>query len=137
MHFIVGMQNSQSTINALVANGKRFMAYEIIKRLHSNNDLEILHLLSDGFAENESKKGQKYKVFKTSMDIKVCTNEEYIKQKLDYLHSSPCAKKWNLAAHPLDYKHSSIRFCEEHDIRIKSKLTLYSALFEERTTQAL
>ena len=36
-------------------------------------------------------------------------------QKLDYIHTNPLAKDWNLVEDTCDYKYSSARFYEEGD----------------------
>jgi hypothetical protein len=104
------------------------MAYEIIKRLEESRNIEVLTELSKGVLPFERKKGQLHKVFESSFDVKVCRNREFIKQKLDYIHNNPCSKKWMLADEPIKYKHSSMRFYEEYDSSVKSKLTNYREL---------
>jgi len=44
VHVLIGFRNVDQSINTIVGNGKRFMAYEIIKRLKEQNQLKILLL---------------------------------------------------------------------------------------------
>jgi hypothetical protein len=36
--------------------------------------------------------------------------QEFIRQKLDYIHANPCRGKWQLCADMTDYEHSSARY---------------------------
>ena len=46
IHLLVSFINAKQSINTIIGNGKRFMAYEIIKRLEANNEAELLQKLS-------------------------------------------------------------------------------------------
>ncbi len=37
VHALIGFQNTGKSINKIVGNGKRFIAYEIINRLQTQN----------------------------------------------------------------------------------------------------
>jgi hypothetical protein len=50
-------------LNKIIGNGKRFMAYEIIKRLEQGKRKDILDYLAEYVSERERKKGQLHKVF--------------------------------------------------------------------------
>ena len=55
-------------------------------------------------------KDRKLQVWKrNSMSIDLY-NEEFLLQKLNYIHKNPCHPKWELAAHPSDYLYSSAKF---------------------------
>jgi len=114
----------------LVGNGKRFIAYELIKRLKHNGHDEMLKILKAGVSMAEQKKGQLHKVFEESFDLKICKTQSFIKQKLDYIHRNPCSKKWKLVENPINYKHSSMKFYDTYGNGIKSKLTPYTMLLE-------
>ena len=131
VHVMIGLRNSNQTINTIVSNGKRFMAYEIIKRLQKMNRKEILIKLEAGVTNREKSKGQVHKVFENSFDVKICESTRFIEQKLNYMHLNLCSKKWKLVDNPIDYQHSSMRFYETFHPNIKSKLTPYTALFED------
>lgn len=132
VHCLVGLNNSQQCINTHVGNGKRFMAYELAKRLEEGNHHDLLRLLEKGVTEKERSKGQLHKAFEASNDIKLCESAWFTQQKLDYMHRNPCSKKWNLVENPIDYKHSSMRFYLDYGKPgLASKLTPYTALFEQ------
>jgi REP element-mobilizing transposase RayT len=42
IHVVLAFKNSDKTINTIIGNGKRFMAYEIVNRLKEGGQTEIL-----------------------------------------------------------------------------------------------
>ena len=72
-------------LNKIIANAKRFMAYELIKRLENANDHDTLNHLASAVTEREKKKGQLHKVFTDSFDARGIYNEKFFNQKLKYL----------------------------------------------------
>ena len=83
-------------LNYLVANGKRFMAYEIVKKLEMLGRVDLLGILQDSVRVSEKKKGKKHKVFRQFFDAKECFSIEMLEQKLDYIHANSVSGKWNL-----------------------------------------
>lgn len=118
LHFLVFVSEESKRINQLVSNGKRFMAYEIVKRLKEQRNNLILKELREGVDMNEAINGKHHQVFEPSFDCKMCLNEKFIRQKLNYIHRNPLSKKWSLAETTIDYLHSSARFYEtgEHSV---------------------
>ncbi|HVT84410.1 MAG TPA: hypothetical protein VHD35_04365 [Chitinophagaceae bacterium] len=107
LHALIAFKHSDKTINTIISNGKRFMAYEIISRLQQQQATEILKQLSDAVSSSDKKRGKLHQVFEPSFDWKECRNNDFIKQKLNYMHDNPCKGVWNLAANAVDYPHSS------------------------------
>jgi len=107
---LVAFKNSQTSINTIIGNGKRFMAYEIVKRLQEKKETELLQQLTDGVTPRDFKRGKLHTVFEASFDWKECRSDKFIDQKLDYMHDNPCRGVWNLAASPELYLHSSALF---------------------------
>jgi len=99
-------------LNTLVGNGKRFMAYELVRRLKSMNNDEVLSQLRESRTEGEVASGKLHHVFETSFDALLCYTRKFLLQKLTYIHNNPCAKKWMLAANSIEYIHSSALFYE-------------------------
>ncbi|MBX9852488.1 MAG: hypothetical protein K2X86_12125 [Cytophagaceae bacterium] len=95
-----------------MGTGKRFMAYEMVRRLEKRKEYSLLKQLSEGVEENERRRGKKHQVFAPSFDVKICDSEIMIEQKLDYMHNNPVSGKWNLVNDYTDYKHSSAAFYE-------------------------
>jgi REP element-mobilizing transposase RayT len=112
VHVLLYFPQMPKSLNMVVGNAKRFMAYEIIKRLEEKKENKLLDLLHGGVKKREAKKGQIHKVFEDSFDAKECFSEEFIFQKLQYIHHNPVSKKWNLVSDFTDYEHSSASFYE-------------------------
>jgi REP element-mobilizing transposase RayT len=110
VHAIIAFRNTGKTINAIVSNGKRFMAYALVKALEAQQHHDILQVMAAARNATEIATQKKHKVFEPSFDWKWCNSELMIDQKLQYLHSNPCKGKWNLAASPIEYEHSSAKY---------------------------
>ncbi len=104
-----------SSINALLANAKRFLAYAIRNRLKEKEEHALLNVLGAAVRPSDAVRGQHYRVFMPSSDIRECYAEAMIQQKLDYIHANPVKGKWMLAENYLDYPHSSAGFYERGD----------------------
>jgi REP element-mobilizing transposase RayT len=110
IHALIGFSNSDSSINSIIGNGKRFMAYEMIRRLNEKKEVELLDKLAQAVKKRDEKRGKLHEVFEQSFDWKECSSDRFIDQKLDYMHDNPCRGVWRLAANPVDYLHSSAKF---------------------------
>ena len=112
IHFLLFLHEKNKIINNLISNGKRFMAYDIVKILKNQNNCSIINILKDGVSENEMGKGKNHQVFEPSFDAKICWSEEVIVQKLDYIHHNPVFGIWNLVGDFTEYIHSSAKYYE-------------------------
>jgi len=113
IHVLLYFPQMPKSLNSIISNAKRFMTYEIVKRLKQSNQEEILDILFSGVKNKEKNKGQIHKVFEESFDAKECFSEKFIYQKLSYIHLNPISKKWNLVNDFTDYEHSSASFYEK------------------------
>ena len=110
VHALISFVNTKQSINTIIGNGKRFMAYEIIERLKANNETALLEQLA-GKVEATKKQNKKlHEVWELSFDWKDCRSNDFIYQKLDYMHLNPCTGKWQLTINPIEYLHSSAKF---------------------------
>jgi len=116
LHFIAYLGNKAPLLNKLIANGKRFIAYDIIKRLKSKNFKNVLNELSENISEKSRAKGQRHYVFKSSFDAMLLDSEFLIEQKLDYIHHNPVSGKWQLTSDYVDYPYSSACFYERDQV---------------------
>lgn len=105
-------EDSPNTINQLLANGKRFIAYDIIKGLELLRKEIILQELFNATSEKAKGSGKKHRVFKTSSDIKEILSLDMLITKLEYIHRNPCQGKWNLVGDYTRYMHSSASYYE-------------------------
>lgn len=111
-HVILYFLEEKFDLNKVIGNGKRFIAYEIIKRLKESNKLELLNQLKNAVSEGERIKGQKHRVFEESFDAKPIYNDSFLTQKLEYIHLNPVRGKWSLVDDFALYEHSSSAFYE-------------------------
>ena len=109
-HLLIYVSEKSPSIDKLIGNGKRFIAYEIVERLKRLERHQLLEKLAAGVSKKEQKRGKLHKVFMPSFDAKVCLSDTFIWQKLDYMHWNPLSGKWKFADSPELYPHSSARF---------------------------
>ena len=109
VHAIIAFYNTGKSINTTVSNGKRFIAYDLVKQLKENNSTLILSELNNDLNNTEKKEGKIYGVFETSFDWKECRTQKFIQQKLNYIHWNPC-KGNKIVELPEQYIHSSAKF---------------------------
>lgn len=110
VHLLIEFSASIKNINTIVSNGKRFIAYEIVKRLQSQQNTTILLKLAEAVTSSDKERGKIHQVFERSFDCKEITNQHFFLQKLAYIHNNPCSGIWNLVSSPIDYKHSSAKY---------------------------
>jgi hypothetical protein len=117
LHAIIHFNSVPFDLNTIIANGKRFMAYEIINRLEQAGNKNLLDTLHNQLTEREKKKGQLHKVFKDSFDAKAIITQAFLLQKLNYIHNNPVSGKWMLAKNFVEYEHSSASFYEIQEVK--------------------
>ena len=111
-HALLYLSHSGTSLNKLVGEGKRFMAYDIVNGLKRSGKDDILKILQEGVEKKEKLRGKIHQVFRLSFDARMCHSEEMVKQKLDYIHHNPVKGKWSLAEDFVKYEHSSAGFYE-------------------------
>ena len=62
VHAIISFIETEQSINNIIGNGKRFMAYDIIKKLKENKESELLNLLSDAVETKRKANNKKHEV---------------------------------------------------------------------------
>jgi len=129
-HVLLFPTHSGTSVNKLVGEGKRFIAYSIVTGLRRSGKVDILKILEDGVEESELLKKKRHQVFRSSFDARLCYNEKMIEQKLDYVHHNPVSGKWDLASDFVSYRYSSVGFYElgvQHDVEITHYKDLFKA----------
>lgn len=111
LHLIIYLDDCAEHLNKLISESKRFMAYEMVKRLKINKHFNLLNTLKNGVQENEKSKGKKHQVFRLSFDAKPI-DEAQVAKILDYIHHNPVSKKWCLVNEYTQYPYSSADFYE-------------------------
>jgi REP element-mobilizing transposase RayT len=110
LHLLLYYNGGLQSLNTVVGNGKRFMAYGIVSRLKSMGEQRLLAILADGVCESDHKRGKKHEVWEDTFDVKECWTDAFAFQKLRYIHNNPCTGKWRLAKSIIDYPHSSASY---------------------------
>ena len=93
VHALLYFPEMPKSLNTVIGNAKRFLAYEIVKRLEELKANSLLDTLHAGVKKRERKKGQIHKVFEDSFDAKECHSTKFILQKLEYMHHNPVSKR--------------------------------------------
>ena len=112
LHAILYFPEPGYNLNKIIGVAKRFMAYEIIKRLEEMNRNDLLEYLFGAVTKREKRKAQRHKVFEESFDAKGINSEKFLLQKLNYIHRNPVSGRWNLVNDYTEYAHSSASFYE-------------------------
>lgn len=87
LHCLVAFSNTKGkSINKIIGNGKRFMAYYIVDCLEEMGRFDTLETLNSRVSLLEQKRNKIHEVFEPSFDWKECWTEKFIVQKLDYMH---------------------------------------------------
>jgi REP element-mobilizing transposase RayT len=128
IHAIIAFRQSEQNINTQIGTGKRFMAYDLVTLLEQQGNQQVLQLLEEGVNNTDKKRGKRHHVFMASFDCKECRSDEFLLQKLDYIHNNPCKGKWNLADVPGNYLHSSSNFYATGEPGIYKNVTHFRAL---------
>ncbi len=110
VHATIAFRTTKKGINTIVGDGKRFIGYEIIKRLQVQGKQDLLLQLENAVNMSDKKKGKLHEVWEDSFDWKECNSDKFIIQKLDYMHNNPFTGKWQLSVNAVEYAHSSAKF---------------------------
>lgn len=139
IHIMVARTQNKPSLNTIIGNGKRFLAYGIIQRLEAAKKHELLSTLSNAVTNSERKRGKLHEVFQPSFDIKRCDSIKFLYQKLEYIHNNPIVKKWELAKKRSEYKHSSAKFydTDEQSMYLVRDLNEYIEKWEELFVESL
>ncbi|HEY5533961.1 MAG TPA: transposase, partial [Ignavibacteria bacterium] len=76
MHFIVYFPEITININSIIGTGKRFMAYEIVKRLKELEQFDLLNKLENAVNITDKKRNKLHQVFQPSFDLKELVTEK-------------------------------------------------------------
>ena len=63
LHALLAFTNSETSINTIIGNGKRFMAYEMVGGLWRLKANELLDQLTEGVSARDYKRGKLHEVF--------------------------------------------------------------------------
>ncbi|MEI9909373.1 MAG: hypothetical protein WDO71_06745 [Bacteroidota bacterium] len=69
VHALLASRNTGQSINTIAGDGKRFIAYEIIKRLEEQQGNKLLHHLYLSVETKDRKRNKKHEVWEDSLLI--------------------------------------------------------------------
>ena len=72
VHAIIAFHNTGKTINSIIGNGKRFMAYDLVAALEKQNQISILKQLTGWVNTTQQLDNKQHEVFEPSFDWKAC-----------------------------------------------------------------
>ncbi len=121
LHVLLYITNEGFSLNKLVGEGKRFMAYDIVNNLKKTGKESLLMKLREGVQPKERIKGKNHQVFRLSFAARKCYSEKMVEQKLDYIHHNPVSGKWLLVDDFAHYEHSSAGY---YELSIESKVNI-------------
>lgn len=134
-HVLLFPTHSGTSVNKMVGEGKRFMAYDIVNSIKKSGNKILLKELQNGVERKEKLKGKKHQVFRSSFDARLCYSEKMVEQKLDYIHHNPVSRKWTLVKDFALYTHSSARFYELGEWDSKVPIVHYKDLGNQQPPQ--
>ena len=82
VHLLLDYNSKEKSLNSLIGNGKRFMAYDIIKKMQQKGEHSLLKQLQNEVQYKDREKRQKHVVWKDGFDVKECRTEKFVLQKL-------------------------------------------------------
>ncbi len=92
VHALISFKETGQSINTIIGNGKRFMAYEIVERLKNAKEIDMLRYLEEAVEPGRQANKKQHELWELSFDWKECISRKFIQQKLDYMHMNPCSK---------------------------------------------
>ncbi len=104
-HAIIKPAESQ-TISANLQSFGSFTAHAILKQLRLMGLSEELHFFSENRQPDHTEKHQIWQ----PIEAKNIYTPEFLREKVEYIHNNPVAKRWQLAPHRAAYEFSSARF---------------------------
>ena len=93
IHALIAYMPGEKSINTVVGNGKRFLAYEIVDKFKAQGNKDMLQKLADGVWPSDRRKGKLHEAFEPSFECKLCYNQKFVNQKLSYIHGNPVDRK--------------------------------------------
>lgn len=110
LHGLLYFAGGSASLNKVIGNAKRFLAYEIVERLGQQGRTDLLQVLHLAVDAKDRERGKLHEVWQDSFECKECRTRKFVMQKLSYIHSNPCKGKWHLAEDAGAYPHSSASF---------------------------
>ncbi len=101
-HFHAILKPVSDSIGAIVQQFGSFTAHEILKKLRTDNQKDLLDL----FHQKKRDQRHEYSIWQ-DIQAKNVYSIEFLWQKMEYIHQNPIAKDWKLVEDRADYIYSS------------------------------
>jgi len=75
LHILPYYAGGAQSLNTIIGNGKRFMAYEIVNRLKQSKQDEIIGRLQKAVQAKDKIRGKLHEVWEDAFDVKECRTE--------------------------------------------------------------
>jgi len=104
-HLHIILKPESDSIGKIVQQFGSFTAHEILTKLRTENQKELLNLFQ------QRKRDQRhYHSIWQDIQAKNIYSMNFLEQKMEYIHQNPVAKDWMLAKDRADYPYSSAGF---------------------------
>jgi len=90
------------SIGAIVQQFGSFTAHEILKKLGTDNQKDLL----DSFRQKKRDQRHEHSIWQ-DIQAKNIYSVEFLQQKMEYIHQNPVAKDWKLVEDRADYLYTS------------------------------
>jgi REP element-mobilizing transposase RayT len=100
LHAILKPENY--SIGEVIQNFGSFTAHEILKKIKSGNQKELLDL----FRQKKRDTRHEHSIWQ-DIQAKNIYSMKFLRQKMEYIHQNPVAKEWKLVEDRADYVYSS------------------------------
>jgi len=105
LHTIIKPCEGQ-TISSVLQSFGSFTAHSIQARLRTDQRHDLLAFFAQHRERDASERHQIWQ----PIQAKNITSPSFLREKLEYIHNNPVAKKWRLASERAEYAYSSARF---------------------------
>jgi REP element-mobilizing transposase RayT len=106
LHF-VGQCPSDKPLGDMMRDYKANMARLIVRQYQAEQNYEVLEFLAQAVKRPGK---QDFKVWDDGYNAKDVFSPEFLRQKIEYIHSNPLQPHWQMVERPEDYIWSSARF---------------------------
>ena len=103
----------ERTIGEVARDFGSFTAHQILRSLQTNQSSDLLKF----FHEQRRDRRHQHSVWQ-DIQAKNIHSQQFLRQKLDYLHNNPLDKQWRLAATRADYPLSSACYYDRNVLPI-------------------
>ena len=115
LHLLTG-NNENTLLSNIMRDFRHFTSSQIIKYLSNDNERLLLYIFNK--AGEKVNKPQQYKIWQDDFHPEAILSEEWLQQKMDYIHYNPVKK--GFIEKPENWKYSSARnWINEDDSIIK------------------